>query len=442
MTAFNVTNITPDSITGFNAKSGVRSISLNWDASGTLTDKYEVWRHTSDVVGSSTKIATTESNHFSDTNLTSGTTYYYWARIINDVGTTGPFTNNNNALLGSNFANTKIRIWDDAANTVTTSVQNLKGRAYWLTDLGVAADSGLIDFTTTVISSTPGTQSWVNPDNARVDDSSYAVATASGTSQSQDLVFDLGDLGVPSTATLTGLTIQVKGKSTDVTRTNLHAYITDNTNTYTYDSLTFADFTTNDVDDTETLGSSTTLWGLDVIRGATASLLQIISTDTLPPSAVSAGSTTVSIAGGTTSVSSYGTWYSQGYGSFTAAANEVVSISEYVISTVSSITCTGFDQLRVSVRTRLYNVTTSTDVPGGIEQHVIFATIGATNFGNLVNITNMPKTFVVGFRGLLIPTNEYRLYIEIMKEQVSGTPTCSVSVNGSSIAVSGSASLS
>jgi hypothetical protein len=321
-------------------------------------------------------------------------------------------------------------------------VQNLKARAYWLTDVGVAADSGLIDFTTTVVSSSPGTQVWTTPDNARVDDSNYTTAVASGTSQSQDLVFDLGDLGVPSTATLTGLSIQLKGKSTDVTRTNLWAYVSDNTGAYTYTSLQFADFTTNNVDDTKTLGTSSTVWGLDVIRGATAALLQIKSADTLPPATVSAGSTSVGVAGGTTSVSSYGVWYDQGYASFTAQPNEVVSISEYIISTISSVSSTGSDILNVYIRTRLYNNTTSTDVPGGIDQHLIFSTFGATTFGNLVNISNISKTFIAGFRGLLIPGNDYRLYIEITKVQATGTPTCSVSVNKVSTSVSGAALLS
>lgn len=430
MTTLNLTLSVPPSITNFNAKSGVRSVSLNWDASGSLTDKYEVWRHTSDVVGSATKIATVEANHYSDTNLTSTNTYYYWVRIINDVGTVGPFTNNNNALLGSNFANTKIRIWDDAANTVTTSVQNLKGRAYWLTDLGVAADSGLIDFTTTVTSSTPGTHAWVNPDNARVDDTNYAVATSAGTAGSQDLVFDLGDLGVPSTATLTGLTIQLKGKSTDVTRTNLWSYITDNANTFTYTNLQFADFTTNNADETVTLGSSTTLWGLDIIRGATASLLQIASVDTATPSSVASSSTSFGTGTSVPTVSTYGTWYNCGHVSFTAGANDYITANDYTIYEISAVSSTGSDILRVWTRTRLYDNTLAADVPGGTSKSLVYSTFGTATYGNLTGISNNHHNIVSGFRGLIIPGRLYYVYREIMKEQSAGTPTATVTVNG------------
>lgn len=431
MSTLNLTVSIPPAVTNFIAKSGVRSISLNWD-SANLTDRYEIWRHTSDVVGSATKIATVDSNHYSDTNLASNLTYYYWIRIINDVGTVGPFTNNNNALLGSNFANTKIRIWDDAADTVTTSVQNLKGRAYWSTSAGVPGDSGLIDFTTTVISSAPGTQVWTNPDNARVDDTNYATAVASGTSQSQDLVFDLGDLGIPSTAILTGLIIQVKGKSTDVTRTNLWTYVTNDTNSYIYSNAQFVDFTTNNVDDTKTLGSSTSLWGLDVIRGATASLLQINSADTSAPSSVSGSGTSFGTATSIPTVSAYGTWYSCGYISFTPGTNDYLSATSYIIYDVSGITSTGTDQLQVWMRTRLYNVTTGTDVPGGTIPELLLSTYGTTTYGSLTGIKNSHQNIISGFRGIIIPGNSYYFYREIMKQQVSGTPTATVQVNSSS----------
>lgn len=168
----------------------------------------------------------------------------------------------------------------------------------------------------------------------------------------------------------------------------------------------------------------------------------VASADTLPPTSVTTGSTSITITGSTTAVSTYGTWYSQGYAEFTATTNEIVSISKYLISTISSVSSTGFEVLNVSVRARLYNTTISTDVPGGTDQYLLYYTFGTATFGSLVNITNISKTYIAGFRGLLIPGNVYRLYIDIQKAQVSGSPTCSISINSVGSNVTGAAALS
>lgn len=163
-----------------------------------------------------------------------------------------------------------------------------------------------------------------------------------------------------------------------------------------------------------------------------ATLGKVTSADTTT-SGVTTGSNTVTNSNVTSAVTNYGTWYPQNYTEFTASANTIVSTFLHLVYTISSVTSTSGQTAYFWGRARLYDVTAGADVPGGIMQHLLFRTAGATTYGNLSDIYNGGGVYITGFRGLMQPGHTYRIYLDLMKEQFFGTPTFNVNINGSGI---------
>lgn len=182
-------------------------------------------------------------------------------------------------------------------------------------------------------------------------------------------------------------------------------------------------------------------WSTGDMSGHTATLGGLTSAS-LANSSVSSGSLSVSTSSSLPTITNYNQWYSAGYGEFTAAENSVVSLSAYIITSISSVTVGALQQLEIRVRSRLYDQTTGADVPAGTKEHLIYVHNGIVSYGQTSNITNFNETFVAGFRGILVPGRTYRLYMEAQKKQVSGSPTATLAVNGSGINSSGAASVS
>jgi hypothetical protein len=73
----------PAAPTGLVASSGAGFISLDWNDNTELDlGEYGVYRHTSNVFASATKIAEVLASRFVDAGVTAGTTYYYWITAI------------------------------------------------------------------------------------------------------------------------------------------------------------------------------------------------------------------------------------------------------------------------------------------------------------------------------------------------------------------------
>jgi predicted phage tail protein len=72
----------PTQPTNLTATAGRRKISLKWtastDAGGSGLAGYEIWRSATGVGGSFAKIATTSSTSYTNSNLVSGQTYWYY----------------------------------------------------------------------------------------------------------------------------------------------------------------------------------------------------------------------------------------------------------------------------------------------------------------------------------------------------------------------------
>ena len=84
----------PPAIVGLTATGAFRTIILEWDAVNFRNYSYvEIWRSTTDDLGTAVKIGTTTATLYSDLppNASMAVTYYYWARVISRSNMIGPF---------------------------------------------------------------------------------------------------------------------------------------------------------------------------------------------------------------------------------------------------------------------------------------------------------------------------------------------------------------
>ncbi len=132
---------------------------------------------------------------------------------------------------------------------------------------------------------------------------------------------------------------------------------------------------------------------------------------------VAASSTTSTTTTAVPTVSSYATWYEASRINWTTVGTDVITCTGWVVATLSSITCTGTNQLSVYTRARLHNETTGADVWSGTATHQLFRQIGTVAYTSTSFVSNHCNTFGVGGTGLLIAGNAYSWHVEIMKEQ-------------------------
>jgi uncharacterized protein YjbI with pentapeptide repeats len=82
----------PPAPSTFTQSSGITAIQLQWADWGYRNHAYtEIWRHTSNVLGSATLIGTSDTNFYSDSVGATSKTYYYWIRFVSQANVTGPY---------------------------------------------------------------------------------------------------------------------------------------------------------------------------------------------------------------------------------------------------------------------------------------------------------------------------------------------------------------
>ncbi len=115
-------SVAPSTPSGISALASVRSAFLSW-TNGNTTNDYDlssvlVYRHTSNSSGSATLIATVNAERgqkggFTDTGLTSSTTYYYWVKARDTSGNLSGFSS------VASVTTAQIANSDIAAGTIT-----------------------------------------------------------------------------------------------------------------------------------------------------------------------------------------------------------------------------------------------------------------------------------------------------------------------------------
>lgn len=82
MTSLTATRQTAPDVSNLTATAGLRSIVLDWDLDGVAVRGVQIWRATTNNRASATKIKTVWGESYTDVDVTSGTTYYYWVRVL------------------------------------------------------------------------------------------------------------------------------------------------------------------------------------------------------------------------------------------------------------------------------------------------------------------------------------------------------------------------
>jgi len=88
----------PPTITNLEAAGAFKNVILSWEMLDYANHSYvEVWRSTTDAIGTATLNGTTTANVYTDASGTTGVTYYYWVRAVAINGALGAF----NAVAGT-----------------------------------------------------------------------------------------------------------------------------------------------------------------------------------------------------------------------------------------------------------------------------------------------------------------------------------------------------
>ena len=108
------------------ATAGASNIRLDW-TNPTETDLkiIEVYRHTSNVSASATKIASINSDYFVDQNIATATTYYYWVKAVDFSGNASGFSGSANASATTLTAD--LGSIETDISTLQTDVGSLQG---------------------------------------------------------------------------------------------------------------------------------------------------------------------------------------------------------------------------------------------------------------------------------------------------------------------------
>ena len=134
----------PPAIVGLTATGAFRTIILEWDAVNFRNYSYvEIWRSTTDDLGTAVKIGTTTATLYSDLppNASMAVTYYYWARVISRSNMIGPF--NATAGTSATTANDPAYVIEILENQLTEN--ELYGDLQSRINLIDTTGTGLID---------------------------------------------------------------------------------------------------------------------------------------------------------------------------------------------------------------------------------------------------------------------------------------------------------
>ena len=87
----------------------------------------------------------------------------------------------------------------------------------------------------------------------------------------------------------------------------------------------------------------------------------------------------------------------------------VTTLSQIMATTITSATSTIGQTLYCMVRTRLYDATTGTDVPGAVNTQVVYIHAGGVEYGSTSNVTSLTNSFAsVGGSSSIIVGHTYR----------------------------------
>lgn len=124
----------PPPVTSLTAQGAFKNVVLNWAQTQFANYAYaEVWRASSNALGSATLLGTSTATTYVDANVLVGSTYYYWVRLVNIAGTEGPY----NAVGGTSGA--LLQIGNTDLGPLVVQAANLANGAVGAPALAVGA---------------------------------------------------------------------------------------------------------------------------------------------------------------------------------------------------------------------------------------------------------------------------------------------------------------
>lgn len=311
MTTVNLTKPVPSAPTGLTFVSGVNSAVISWTASSTATDKFQIYSNTANDSSTATLVTTVDTNSYTVNGLTAGQTKYFWVKTINSVGQVSGFSayvGPTTSLLGSTFNTLRLAVngeWrgtDDGsfANRIF-SVDQVQVNINYTPSGGGSANTGWVSFTTTPTQAANGAAAgtgWSNPNFALASDSQTTDASVQTPGVTWSLLCLLGDAGVPSTATVTGIQARVTGLvtggTTVVSEFKMILQIVSGTSTTISSRLGLSKeftYTTKATPATITVGGTSDVWSL-ATSGTGVPAAPSVGVSTGAPTTAGAGTTT------------------------------------------------------------------------------------------------------------------------------------------------------
>lgn len=264
MSTLNITKRVPKAVTGLTVQLTTGGAVLTWNGAQDATDVYQVYTNTTNSLATATLLADnitattyTAALQTGATSIISGGGPFYWVRAKNTYGVTGPWDTSLQTTYGATFNTKFLYVFADANASFTLSADIIKAKVYYTPLGGAPTNTGFVSFTTAITQTSTPDVNWTNPGNANVDDGSNATVALTSGQASESLVCALSDLGVPATATVTGIQVTFKGQ---VSANRANCFISCDIDG---SSESFPTFSTNATVATLTAGTSTSLMGLN-----------------------------------------------------------------------------------------------------------------------------------------------------------------------------------
>ena len=391
----------------------VKQISVSWDKN-TTANSYNVYRSITDNdFANSLLIGNTLSNSYIDNDTNSFSGAYYWIRGVSNNGIEG-YTSDKlyDQRLGINFNQFKLHLYVFSTATSTVSVQYVRGRVWWTNADGTSGDSGTQYFTTVITQTDfgPYFANWSNPDYARLNDSNYTTVTLTGAEDSEDLLFDMGNFGVPDDARVDGVRIEGSGKTSNHLNSYIRIYMYDPTDSFGWSHSSSQQLPSSNTDYPLSIGSSTSIIGQTTEVGEFGSTYRSV----ISSSGVygSSGSATI---GSWTTIDTV-------IGSFIPETSNTVLTHGSVDLTFTADCNNSSEYALVEVKTILHNVTTNTDTITQLHNAYFFA-------ANIVGYSQSQSILPILMNTLgntVFTGQQYSLIIQY-KVTVSGSPVVGVS---------------
>ena len=132
----------PSTPSGLVATRGVQAISLDWTPNPEPLQYYEIYRHTSDTFGVSSRIGITDATRFVDVSVNPGSEYFYWLRASDVSSFISPIHPGSTA--GVSAVSSQIATTDITSEAISSNAEFISLAGITLNGNSTDLDSGTL----------------------------------------------------------------------------------------------------------------------------------------------------------------------------------------------------------------------------------------------------------------------------------------------------------